>query len=47
MNKDMKDYLEGVADGGEGLILRKHGSLYEHGRSLSLVKFKVYISRCK
>lgn len=27
---------------GEGAILRKHGSLYEHGRSESLLKFKVF-----
>ena len=27
---------------GEGMILRKVGSLYERGRSISLIKFKVY-----
>jgi ATP-dependent DNA ligase len=26
---------------GEGVILRKMGSRYEHGRSTSLLKFKV------
>lgn len=26
---------------GEGIILRKLGSIYEHGRSTSLVKIKV------
>ena len=30
-----------VPDGGEGIILRKCGSLYEHGRSFSLLKLKV------
>jgi hypothetical protein len=30
-----------VADGGEGIILRKCGSLYEPGRSFSLLKLKV------
>ena len=33
-----------IADGGEGLILRLCGSLYERGRSLSLIKLKVYHS---
>ena len=31
-----------VADGGEGIILRKCGSLYEPGRSYSLLKIKVF-----
>ena len=30
-----------VDDGGEGIILRKEGSLYEPGKSLSLLKVKV------
>ena len=30
-----------ITDGGEGVILRKPGSVYEHGRSTSLVKLKV------
>ena len=33
-----------IADGGEGLILRKLSSPYLRGRSNSLVKLKVYIS---
>jgi ATP-dependent DNA ligase len=34
--------LENITtNGGEGVILRKKGSLYEHGRSPSLLKFKV------
>ena len=31
-----------VENEGEGVILRRKGSLYEHGRSLSLLKLKVY-----
>lgn len=39
-------HLKGIAeaileDGGEGVILRKIGSKYEHGRTPSLVKLKV------
>ena len=29
-----------VADGGEGVVLRKVGSYYENGRSPSLLKLK-------
>ena len=32
-----------IEDGGEGVILRKIGSLYEQGRSQSLLKFKVHL----
>jgi ATP-dependent DNA ligase len=32
-----------VEDEGEGVILRKCGSPYEHGRTPLLVKLKVYI----
>lgn len=31
-----------IDDGGEGVILRKVGSLYERGRNSSLVKLKVH-----
>lgn len=34
----LKQVLE---DGGEGVVLRKPGSVYEHGRSSSLLKIKV------
>ena len=38
----MKFILHGVLeDAGEGLIARKVGSLYEHGRTSSLLKIKV------
>lgn len=30
-----------IDDGGEGIILRKHSSLYERGRTQNLVKLKV------
>ena len=30
-----------IEDGGEGVILRKVGSFYEHGRTSSLIKLKV------
>lgn len=30
-----------IKDGGEGVIMRRPGSLYERGRSNSLLKFKV------
>ena len=30
-----------IDDGGEGIIVRKVGSLYEHGRSKELLKLKV------
>lgn len=30
-----------INDSGEGVILRKRGSLYEHGRSPDLLKLKV------
>lgn len=43
--KDQKHLLkmvEGIIDhAGEGVILRKRGSFYEHGRSSSLLKMKV------
>ena len=32
---------EVIDDGGEGVIMRKVGSLYEHGRSPNLIKLKV------
>ena len=32
-----------IRDGGEGVIMRKPGSPYEHGRNESLVKLKVYL----
>lgn len=32
-----------INEGGEGVILRKPHSLYEHGRSTSLLKFKVLL----
>ena len=36
------EMIEGVLDdGGEGVILRKVGSLYEHGRTTALIKLKV------
>jgi ATP-dependent DNA ligase len=35
---------EVITYGGEGIILRKPLSLYEHGRSNSLVKYKVIAS---
>lgn len=36
------DILRGILkDGGEGIMMRKPLSLYERGRSLSLVKLKV------
>jgi hypothetical protein len=36
--------VEGIIeDGGEGVILRKVASLYEFGRSSSLIKLKVHI----
>lgn len=31
-----------LEDGGEGIILRKPNSLYEHGKSQQLIKLKVY-----
>lgn len=33
-------------DGGEGVILRKQKSLYESGRSASLIKLKVLVIFC-
>jgi hypothetical protein len=34
--------IEGILeDGGEGVILRKVGSKYEHGRTSALIKLKV------
>jgi ATP-dependent DNA ligase len=39
---EFKFLLENILkDGGEGAIVRKPASTYEHGRSLSLVKIKV------
>ena len=32
-----------LRDGGEGVILRRPNSLYERGRSTSLIKFKVFL----
>lgn len=35
-------FVQSVVDsGGEGIIVRKSFSYYEHGRSASLLKFKV------
>eukprot|EP00026_Physarum_polycephalum_P000538 Phypoly_transcript_00539.p1 GENE.Phypoly_transcript_00539~~Phypoly_transcript_00539.p1 ORF type:complete len:959 (+),score=132.38 Phypoly_transcript_00539:57-2933(+) len=40
-NEHLSQFVQGVIDaGGEGVILRKMNSLYEHGRSRSLVKLK-------
>lgn len=33
-----------IGQGGEGIILQKIGSFYEGGRSMSLVKLKVFLS---
>jgi ATP-dependent DNA ligase len=35
-----------VVEGGEGVILRKHGSPYAHGRSINLIKIKVCFITC-
>lgn len=41
-SKHLHAVLEKVIEsGGEGVITRRSGSFYEHGRSLSLVKLKV------
>jgi ATP-dependent DNA ligase len=41
--EDLKLIAQSIIDHtGEGLIMRQVGSKYEHGRSLSLLKFKVY-----
>ena len=41
--KEMAKRLEDIiADGGEGVVLRKPKSFYEQGRSPSLLKIKVY-----
>lgn len=40
MNRMVQHILDG---GGEGVMLQKHSSLYEHGRSPSLIKLKVLI----
>lgn len=40
-NNLMKYAKEIIEHGGEGVILRKPKSLYEHGRTNSLIKFKV------
>ena len=38
----MKVYAESIAlDGGEGVVIRKPASFYEHGRSHSVLKYKV------
>ena len=40
----MQEYANMVIEtGGEGVILRKPNSSYEHGKSRSLLKFKVKI----
>lgn len=39
VNLQLKNIIQ---DGGEGVILRKKGSLYEHGRTTNLLKLKVY-----
>lgn len=40
----MNSYTKYVQNhNGEGVILRKPGSVYENGRSMCLVKYKVYI----
>ena len=42
-DEHLKFVLQSVIDdGGEGAILRKVGSLFEHGRSTSLIKLKVF-----
>lgn len=39
---NLKLFVENIIeDGGEGVILRKHSSLYEPGRSQNLIKLKV------
>lgn len=41
--QEMEDSLQSLLkEGGEGIVLRKPSSLYEHGRSPSLFKLKVY-----
>jgi hypothetical protein len=43
-NAHLSSTVQGIIeDGGEGVILRKIGSIYEHGRSPSLLKIKVSI----
>jgi len=38
----MKEYAEKIVErGGEGVVLRAPGSLYENGRSHSILKYKV------
>ena len=39
VNETLRTIIE---SGGEGVILRKVGSHYEHGRSTALIKIKVY-----
>lgn len=40
--KSLNEFVQSVINNeGEGIILRKHGSIYEHGRSQSLIKLKV------
>ena len=34
--------LHVLANGGEGVVLRRPASLYEHGRSVNLIKLKVF-----
>lgn len=41
-NKHVNELISGaLEDGGEGVILRKVGSEYEHGRTSSLIKLKI------
>lgn len=37
-----EDLGELLQDGGEGIILQKPGSVYEHGKTQSLLKIKVH-----
>lgn len=42
-NDEMRDQLSSILkQGGEGIVARLPSSLYHHGRTDSLVKFKVY-----
>lgn len=40
-----KSILQIINDEGEGVVFRRPGSLYEHGRSTSLVKYKVFLNK--
>lgn len=43
-NEKVKEIVKGIIEeGGEGVILQKMKSLYEHGRTSSLIKLKVFL----